>query len=71
MCKVTFKERLKKLRIENKIIQKDVAEVLGITRQAVSYYENGEREPGIKELIILADLFDVSIDYLVGRTDER
>ena len=42
---------------------------LNMSQNTISRYENGEREPGIAELIRIADYFHVSIDYLVGRTD--
>ena len=41
-----------------------------ISENTISRYESGEREPGIAELIRIADYFRVSIDYLVGRTDD-
>lgn len=42
---------------------------LNMSQNTISRYETGERQPGITELILLADYFDVSIDYLVGRTE--
>ncbi len=42
---------------------------LHMSQNTISRYENGEREPGVAELIRIADYFHVSIDYLVGRTD--
>jgi len=47
-----------------------MAEKLGITRQAYSNYENGKREPDLKTLEGLCDIFDVKMDYLLGRTDD-
>lgn len=41
-----------------------------MSQNTVSRYENGEREPGLKELIRIADYFDVSVDYLLERTDQ-
>ena len=43
---------------------------LDMSQNTISRYESGEREPGIAELIRIADYFRVSIDYLVGRTDD-
>lgn len=63
-------ERLYKLRKEKKKTQADMANLLGITRQAYGYYEKGERDPDTSSLNILADFFNVSIDYLVGRVDD-
>lgn len=64
-----FKERIKQLRKESNILQKDIAKSLGISPRAYRFYENGDRFPDFQGLIRLADFFDVSIDYLVGRTD--
>lgn len=50
--------------------QRQVAKALGVTPQAISFYERGLREPSIDELIKMADFFEVSIDYLVGRIDQ-
>lgn len=71
MEKNIFSQRIKDLRIEKKLKQSDVANALGFTNQAISNYEFSKREPRIHDLILLADFFDVSIDYLVGRTDEK
>ena len=46
-----------------------MAEVLGVTYNAISQYESGIREPNIDFLIKICDFFDVSSDYLLGRTD--
>ena len=42
---------------------------LNMSQNTISRYENGEREPGLKELVQIADYFDVSVDYLLGRTE--
>ena len=62
-------ERLKELRIHHNLSQSEVAVAIGRTNQTISNYESGKRAPGIPELIALADFYDVSIDYLVGRTN--
>lgn len=64
-----FNERLKELRAEKKVMQKDVAEYLGLTQKAYCFYELGKREPSITSLIKLCDYYNVSADYLLGRTD--
>ena len=64
-----YGERLKFLRKERKIPQKDLAELLGISIRGYQFYESEDNEPNIKMLTKLADFYDVSIDYLVGRTD--
>lgn len=61
--------RIKELRTERHITQLKMAMELNMSQNTISRYENGEREPGIAELIRIADYFHVSIDYLVGRTD--
>ncbi len=63
--------RIKELRNEQHITQLKLAMDLNMSQNTISRYENGEREPGIAELIRIADYFRVSIDYLVGRTDKR
>ena len=62
-------QKLKELRIERGIQQKDLAAVLGIGANTLSQYENGKREPDNNTLMQLADYFGVSTDYLLGRTD--
>jgi len=49
--------------------QRQVADVLGITQPSYIRYENGKSEPTLENLVKLADLFDVSIDYLCGRKE--
>lgn len=71
MSKNLFAERLRELRLERKLKLSDVGNFLGFSGQAISYYEYGKREPKITELILLADYFNVSIDYLVGRIDTK
>ena len=61
--------RLKEIRKQKGISQLKLALDLNTNQNTISRYETGEREPGIYELIKLADYFDVSIDYLLGRTD--
>lgn len=56
------------LRKERNLSQKKVAEDLGIAQALLSHYENGKREPGLNFLIQAADYYNVSVDYLLGRT---
>ena len=65
----TFSERLKELRSENNYTQRHMANYLNITDTAYQNYEYGKRDMNIKTLTALADYFNVSIDYLVGRSD--
>ncbi len=64
-------ERMKMLRLERGLRQEDTAKELGISMSAYCRYEYGKREPNASTLWRMADLFDVSIDYLVGRSEER
>ncbi|MBR3778314.1 MAG: helix-turn-helix transcriptional regulator [Clostridia bacterium] len=61
--------RLKELRKARGISQLKLAMDLSTNQNTISRYETGEREPGITELIALADYFGVSVDYLLERTD--
>lgn len=66
--------RLKELRVKNGLQQKEIAAALNISKQAYSNYELGQREPSIDMLCSLADYFNVSVDYLLGKpqwTDEE
>ncbi len=67
----TFGQRLKELRKLKKLKQSDVAQLLGITTRNYQDYEYGKIDPPTSKTIILADYFDVSIDFLVGRTDVK
>lgn len=60
--------RLKELRKAKGMSQVRLAMELNTTQNTISRYENGEREPGIKELIAIADYFNISVDYLLERT---
>ena len=59
--------KLKQLRIEKNIKQQDLAKALNVTKQSVSNWENNKRLPDINTLIQLADFYNCSLDYLVGR----
>ena len=69
MSRGDFFMRLKELRKSKKISQLKLAMDLNMNQNTISRYETGEREPGINELIKIADYFNVSIDYLLERTD--
>ena len=62
-------ERIKEQRIEKGFTLKYVADKLSITIRSLCRYESGEREPSIAMLKKICDLYDVSADYLIGRTD--
>ena len=63
--------RLKELRTEKVATQKEVADYICCSPLVYSRYERGEREPDIDTLCRLADYFEVSIDYIVGRTNVK
>lgn len=65
-----FAYNLKYLRLEKGIGQPELAKQIGVSKGIISFWENGLREPTMTSLIKLAKFFDVSIDYLVGLTDE-
>jgi len=64
-----FPKRLKALRLQRKLTHQDMADLLGITRQGYSKYENGQSQPDIDTINKLAEFFNVTTDYLLGRTD--
>lgn len=61
--------RLKELREGRRIYQRELAEILGMSFRGYQNYETGQSEPKLATLIAIADYYQVSIDYLVGRTD--
>lgn len=67
----TLPDRLKQLRAENNLLQKDMAKKLNITSSAYGYYEQGKRVPDSNTLNELAKIFNVSLDYLMGLTSRR
>ena len=66
-----FQERLIALRKTAGISQTELGEIVGLAQRTISNYENKESEPSIETLIKLADYFDVSVDYLIGRIDNQ
>ncbi len=63
--------RIKMLREEKNIYQKDLAKLLDVSIPAINYYENEKRAMDTKTASTLADYFEVSVDYLLGKTDVR
>lgn len=61
--------KLKDLREEEGLLQKDVAKALGISRSTYTNYEQETREPSLDMVVKLCDFFDVSADYILGRED--
>lgn len=66
-----FAQRVKELRKEKKSKQIEVAQYLGVSLRAYQYYESASNYPDVAGLIRLADYFDVTTDYLLGRSQER
>lgn len=65
-----FKNIFKQLRLAKGMTQEQLAEALGTTRSRLSMYELGQREPDFETLEVIADYFNVDIDYLMGRTNK-
>lgn len=66
---VLFAERLKNLRKEKSLSQKQLADGLQMTQRKISYLETGQLEPDLKTLWKISDYFEVSCDYLIGKSD--
>lgn len=64
-------QRIKDLREDNDKLQKHIAQILDISQQYYSDYENGKRTITVPHLITLAKYYNVSIDYIVGLSDEK
>lgn len=64
-----FKDRLRELRLQKKYSQQDLADRIKVTKQTISQYERGVREPDYDNLLALCDVFNVSTDYLLGKDD--
>lgn len=64
---MTLGEKLQNLRKENMLSQEKVAELVGVSRQAVSKWENDLSNPDTENLILLAEIFNISVDELTGR----
>lgn len=66
-----FPTRLRKMRRERNYTQEQLGRLVSVTKVSISCYENGSRTPEMETLQRLADALDVSVDYLLGRTDEQ
>ena len=67
----TFSQRLRELRQERGLKQREMAEICGLKLRGYQQYEYNESYPEVPGLVALADYFNVSLDYLMGRTDRR
>lgn len=68
---MNFGKRLRQLRKEKGLTQAELAKLLSIGESTVSFYESGKRQPDYETLIRLAEVFNVSVDYLLGRTEHK
>ena len=66
----TFADRLKELRTSNGLTLEALAKEIHGSKAAIGNLENRKKKPGLDTLLALADYFDVSLDYLVGRSDD-
>ncbi len=64
-----FHERLKELRKQSPVMQKDIAKQIGVSVRTFQQYEQGLIEPDIEKLILLSKIFDVSVDFLICREE--
>lgn len=62
--------RIKELRLNGMVTQKELAEYTGVSAVSIQRFEYGSVRPSLDSLISIADFFDVSLDYLVGRSDD-
>ncbi len=67
---MSLPEALKRFRKQFKVTQKQAAEIAGVAERVFQSYEYGKVVPAVTVVIALADYFDVSLDYLVGRSDD-
>ena len=70
-CAEMFAERIKELREEKNMSLRELAEATGISKTALSYYENCERDPSLTVVKTISDFFDEDINYMVGDSQER
>ena len=68
---MSFGSRLRNLRLENNMTQEDLSKILNVSRATVGRYETNERFPDKNTLKKIADTFEVTVDYLLERTDNR
>ena len=65
----SLSERLISLQREHNVLKKDIADAVGLSIMGYYRYEKGERQPTADKIVALADYFNVSTDYLLGRTN--
>ena len=65
-----FAFRLRRLRERSRVSRRVLADLCGVSKSTMSRYERGEQEPAARVVVELADYFDVTTDYLLGRTEK-
>lgn len=68
--KESFSKRLRELRSSHNVPATTLGEAIGVSKSAISRFEHGKDYPHCNTIVALADYFDVSLDYLVGRSDD-
>ena len=68
---MTIGNRIRELRISKNMSQKELSELIDVSKSAISKYESDSLEPNIRVQIALAEAFNVTIDYLIGYSDEN
>lgn len=71
MIIMTIGNRIRELRISKNMSQKELSELIDVSKSAISKYESDSLEPNIRVQIALAEAFNVTIDYLIGYSDEN
>ncbi|AFA48220.1 helix-turn-helix domain-containing protein [Acetobacterium woodii] len=66
-----FGDRLKSIRLKNDMTQEELGNLLNKSKNNISQYETGKREPDLETLNIISDYFKVSLDYLLGKSDDQ
>ncbi|WP_239106915.1 helix-turn-helix domain-containing protein [Flavobacterium macrobrachii] len=66
---MSFEKRIAELRKEKKISQEELSKKIGVHQNVIGRYERGEAKPSIEVATAIADVFNVSLDYLVGKTE--
>ena len=66
-----FNERLRELREDNDLTQKELAKLINVDQRSLSFYEIGKYEPNIKTIIKIAQILNTTTDYLLGVTNKR
>lgn len=64
-----FKDRLKEIRIQRGISQRELGEAIGVSHASIAMYESGRRQPEVETLEAICDYFNVSMDYMRGKED--